>query len=168
MEEAIDEWNKVSNGLQFVYAENCTTGDSRYNTGIYLTFENRPEKDNSLARAIIGSKKNFKRIFVNRSYTDYNGLTQNERVFALAHELGHSIGYTHIENDTHGDCFIKGTEVNDKNSLMRTFIETGVVDRNNLFTSSDIVAHLTLYPHRSGNDFKYQVSYKGKRNSYCY
>lgn len=168
MEEAIDEWNKVSNGLQFVYAENCTTGDSRYNTGIYLTFENRPDKKNSLARAIIGSKKNFKRIFVNRSYTDYNGLTQNERVFELAHELGHSKGYTHIEIATHGDCFIKGTEVNDKNSLMRTFIETGVVDRNNLFTSSDIVAHLTLYPHRSGNDFKYQVSYKGKRNSYCY
>ena len=126
------------------------------------------EEDNSLARAIIGSKNNFKRIFVNRSYTDYNGLTQNERVFALVHELGHSIGYTHIENDTNGDCFIEGTEVNDKNSLIRKFIETGSVDRNNLFTSSDIVVHLTLYPHRSGNNFKYQVSYKGKRNSHCY
>ena len=77
------------------------------------------------------------------------------------HELGHSIGYTHIENDTNGDCFIEGTEVNDKNSLIRKFIETGSVDRNNLFTSSDIVAHLTLYPHRSGNNFKYLIKVKG-------
>lgn len=93
------------------------------------------EEDNSLARAIIGSKKNFKQIFVNRSYTDYNGLTQNEKVFALAHELGHSIGYTYIENDTNGDCFIEGNEVNDKNSLMRIYIDNESVDRNNLFTS---------------------------------
>ena len=59
MKEAIEEWNKVSNGLQFIYPENCTTGDIRYNTGVYLTSENRPDKKNSLARAIIGSKKKF-------------------------------------------------------------------------------------------------------------
>lgn len=82
--------------------------------------------------------------------------------------MGHSIGYTHIENDTNGDCFIEGNEVNDKNSLMRIYIDNESVDRNNLFTSSDIVAHINLYPHRSGNNFKYQVSYKGKRNSHFY
>ena len=168
MEEAIEEWNNVSNGLQFFYAGNCTTGDRRYNTGVYLAFENRPDKRTTLARALIGSKKNFKRIFVNRSFQDYNGLTQNRRVFTLAHELGHTIGYTHIENTTNGDCFIEGTEENDQNSLMRTHINTGRVDRNNLFTPSDIEAHLTLYPHKPGNNFKYNVSYKGVRNSRCY
>lgn len=168
MEEAIEEWNNVSNGLQFFYAGNCTTGDRRYNTGVFLEFENRPEEDRTLARAIIGSKTNFKRIFVNRSFHDYNGLTQNRRVFTLAHELGHTIGYTHIENTANGDCFIEGTEENDRNSLMRTYENDGRVDRNNLFTPSDIVAHLTLYPHKLDNNFKYNVSYKGVRNSRCY
>lgn len=167
MQEAIQEWNNVSNGLQFFYAKNCTTGDKRYNRGVYLTFENRPDKRNTIARAVLGSKLNFKRIFVNRSYRDFNELTQNRRVFALAHELGHTIGYTHLENDTSGDCFIEGTEVNDKNSLMRANINTGRVDRNNLFTSSDVSAHLTLYPHKSSNYFKYKAYYKGVRNTNC-
>jgi len=96
MKEAIEEWNKISNGLQFFYAENCTTGDRRYNRGVYMTFENRLDKRNIIARAILGSQSNFKRLLINRSYHDFNELTHNRRVFALAHELGHTIGYTHI------------------------------------------------------------------------
>ena len=63
---------------------------------------------------------------------------------------------------------MEGTEGNDQNSLMRTYENRGRVDRNNLFTPSDIEAHLTLYPHKPGNNFKYNVSYKVVRNSRCY
>lgn len=167
MKEAIEEWNNVSNGLQFFYAENCTKGDSRYNRGVFLSFENRTDNTDSSARAIIGSKSNYKRLLVNQAYINYNGLTQNERVFILSHELGHTIGYTHIENNTSGDCFIEGTVSEDKNSLMRTYMDTGRVDRNNLFTTSDLIGHLKLYPNKPNYDFKYKENYKSIRNSNC-
>jgi len=71
--------------------------------------------------------------------TYYNYLSSSYKTFALTHELGHSIGFTHTDG-TYGNL-IPGTPEVDPNSVMNSFVLPW-----NVFTSYDVSAVNTIYP----------------------
>jgi hypothetical protein len=52
--------------------------------------------------------------------TYYNYLSSSYKTFALTHELGHSIGFTHTDG-TYGNL-IPGTPESDPNSVMNSIV----------------------------------------------
>lgn len=71
--------------------------------------------------------------------TYYSYLNSSYKTFALTHELGHSIGFTHTDG-TYGNL-IAGTPVTDPSSVMNS-----VVLPWNGYTPYDITAVNTIYP----------------------
>jgi hypothetical protein len=71
--------------------------------------------------------------------TYYNYLSSSYKTFALTHELGHSIGFTHTDG-TYGNL-IPGTPEADPNSVMNSIVLPW-----NGFTSYDVTAVNTIYP----------------------
>lgn len=71
--------------------------------------------------------------------TYYNYLSGSYKTFALTHELGHSIGFTHTDG-TYGNL-VPGTPETDPNSVMNSFVLPW-----NGFTYYDITAVNTIYP----------------------
>jgi hypothetical protein len=71
--------------------------------------------------------------------TYYNYLSSSYKAFALTHELGHSIGFTHTDQ-TYGNL-IPGTPVTDANSVMNSIVLPW-----SGFTPYDLVAVTTIYP----------------------
>lgn len=71
--------------------------------------------------------------------TYYNSLSTAQKIFAMTHELGHSIGLTHTDQ-TYGNL-IPGTPEVDANSVMNSFVLSWVG-----FTPYDITAVKTVYP----------------------
>jgi len=71
--------------------------------------------------------------------TYYNYLSSSYKTFALTHELGHSIGFTHTDG-TYGNL-IAGTPETDPNSVMNAFVLPW-----NGFSNYDITAVTTIYP----------------------
>ncbi|MGZ3950237.1 MAG: M57 family metalloprotease [Flavisolibacter sp.] len=71
--------------------------------------------------------------------TYYSTLGSSYKTFAITHELGHTIGFTHTDG-TYGNL-IPGTPTTDPNSVMNS-----VVLPWNGYTQYDIVAVTTIYP----------------------
>jgi predicted Zn-dependent protease len=71
--------------------------------------------------------------------TYYSSLSSSYKTFALTHEVGHTIGFTHTDG-TYGNL-IPGTPETDANSIMNSFVLPW-----NGFTSYDVLAVNTLYP----------------------
>ncbi|HEU0112221.1 MAG TPA: M57 family metalloprotease [Flavisolibacter sp.] len=71
--------------------------------------------------------------------TYYNYLNASYKTFAITHELGHTIGFTHT-NQTYGSL-IPGTPETDPNSVMNSTVLPW-----NGFTSYDVIAVRTIYP----------------------
>ncbi len=71
--------------------------------------------------------------------TYYNYLSSSYKTFALTHELGHSIGFTHTDG-TYGNL-VPGTPEVDPNSVMNSFVLPW-----NGFTFYDVAAVNTIYP----------------------
>jgi hypothetical protein len=71
--------------------------------------------------------------------TYYSTLSASYKTFALTHELGHTIGFTHTDG-TYGNI-IPGTPATDPNSVMNSIVLPW-----NGFTPYDIVAVTTIYP----------------------
>lgn len=71
--------------------------------------------------------------------TYYGTLSSSYKIFALTHELGHTIGFTHTDG-TYGNL-IPGTPDTDPNSVMNSFVLPW-----NGFTPYDVTAVNTLYP----------------------
>lgn len=71
--------------------------------------------------------------------THYNTLSASYKLFAMTHELGHIIGFTHTDG-TYGEV-IPGTPVTDANSVMNSFVLPW-----NGFTPYDVTAVTTVYP----------------------
>jgi predicted Zn-dependent protease len=69
----------------------------------------------------------------------YNTLAANQKLFAITHELGHTIGFHHT-NQTSG-IYISGTPQTDANSVMNSFVLPW-----NGFTAGDVRATQILYP----------------------
>ena len=168
---AIEKWNALSNTIQFEHKENCYSGDVRYNNGVTIYLEARYGEDQTaLARAIIGTKTNHKKLFINTAYEsgdeNYNNLSQLNKEFTMAHELGHTIGYKHTDALPDEGCHIEGTSMVDVNSLMRSVKSKAVVTEN-FFTGEDKKGHLILYPPQLENSFTGQILYQGKMNARC-
>lgn len=71
--------------------------------------------------------------------TYYNSLSSSYKVFALTHELGHTIGFTHTDG-TYGNL-VTGTPDTDPNSIMNSIVLPW-----NGFTAYDLTAVKTIYP----------------------
>ena len=71
--------------------------------------------------------------------TYYSTLSSSYKIFALTHELGHTIGFTHTDG-TYGNL-IAGTPETDPNSIMNSYVLPW-----NGFTTYDVTAVNTLYP----------------------
>jgi hypothetical protein len=70
--------------------------------------------------------------------TYYNYLSSSYKVFAMTHEMGHNIGFTHTDG-TYGNL-IAGTPETDPNSVMNSFVLPW-----NGFTPYDVTAVTTVY-----------------------
>lgn len=71
--------------------------------------------------------------------TYYNTLTSSYKTFALTHELGHTIGFTHTDG-TYGNLIV-GTPDTDPNSIMNSYVGSW-----NGFSTYDLTAVTTIYP----------------------
>ena len=71
--------------------------------------------------------------------TYYNTLSSSYKTFALTHELGHTVGFTHTDG-TFGSI-VSGTPETDANSVMNSFVLPW-----NGFTAYDLTAIKTIYP----------------------
>ena len=71
--------------------------------------------------------------------TYYNYLSSSYKIFAMTHELGHTIGLTHTDQ-TYGNL-IPGTPSTDPNSVMNSFVLPWAG-----FTNYDVIAVNTVYP----------------------
>jgi hypothetical protein len=71
--------------------------------------------------------------------TYQNGLSDSKKVFAITHEVGHSLGLSHT-NGTYG-YLVAGTPTTDSYSIMNSVCLTWTN-----FTSYDLLAISTLYP----------------------
>jgi hypothetical protein len=69
----------------------------------------------------------------------YSYLTTAQKVFALTHEMGHSVGFTHT-NGTYGNL-IPGTPELDPSSIMNSTVLSWTS-----FTTYDVLAAKTVYP----------------------
>ncbi len=69
----------------------------------------------------------------------FNDMAANQKLFAMAHEMGHNIGFWHTDQTT--GTLIPGTPVTDANSVMNSFVLPW-----NGFTNYDIIAVRYLYP----------------------
>lgn len=68
-----------------------------------------------------------------------NSLEEAKKIFAITHEIGHTLGFTHTDG-TYGNL-INGTPLKDPNSIMNSICLYW-----NAFTGYDLLAFKTVYP----------------------
>ncbi|MCD9015613.1 carbohydrate-binding protein [Fulvivirgaceae bacterium QH1ED-6-2] len=66
-------------------------------------------------------------------------MAANQKLFAMAHEMGHNIGFWHTDQTT--GTIVPGTPATDPNSVMNSFVLPW-----NGFTNYDLVAVRYMYP----------------------
>jgi hypothetical protein len=71
--------------------------------------------------------------------TYYNTMVDSKKIFAITHELGHSLGFSHT-NGTYG-YLVTGTPTSDPGSIMNASVLYWVG-----FTANDLLAVNTVYP----------------------
>ena len=130
MDSAIKNWN-ASGSKVYIQRITTTTGATTKVTTTYnttLTFATAVYPD------YYGNPGN--RITIN---TNYNGMETAKKVFAITHELGHTLGMSHT-NGTYG-TLVAGTPITDASSVMNAvcLLWKG-------FTSYDLQAIRAVYP----------------------
>lgn len=113
-----------------------TTTTTTTNYDMIVTTNN--EASNTIATAYYPNTDGTpgKTITIN---TYHNGLAESYKVFAITHEIGHSVGFTHT-NGTYGSI-VTGTPELDPSSVMNS-----VCLPWSAFTSYDLLAFRTVYP----------------------
>jgi hypothetical protein len=128
---AVNNWNAV-NGTRL--GMSIVTSQANSDTRIFMGNENA----NWIARAYLPGSNRRPGVSVEiNAY--YNSLAASQKLFAITHELGHTIGFYHT-NQNQG-IFITGTPQVDANSVMNSFVLPW-----NGFTSGDVLATQILYP----------------------
>lgn len=128
---AVANWNAVNGtslGMSIVSTQSAS------NTRVFMGFENA----NWIARAYLPGSDRRPGVSVEIN-SNYNSLAANQKLFAITHELGHTIGFYHT-NQTTG-IFITGTPSVDANSVMNSFVLPWAG-----FTAGDVLATQILYP----------------------
>lgn len=128
---AVNNWNAVPSsrlGMSIV------TSQSAAHCRVFMGFES----SNWIARAYLPSSNGRPGTSVEIN-SNFNSLAANQKLFAITHEFGHTIGFYHT-NQTSG-IHIAGTPTSDPNSVMNSFVLPW-----NGFTSADVLATQILYP----------------------
>ncbi|SFD58162.1 Dual-action HEIGH metallo-peptidase [Chitinophaga sp. CF118] len=128
---AVANWNAV-NGTRL--GMSIVTTLSASNTRIFMGFESA----NWIARAYLPTSNGRPGVSVEIN-SNFNSLAASQKLFAITHELGHTIGFHHT-NQTSG-TLIPGTPSVDANSVMNSFVLNW-----NGFTAGDVLATQILYP----------------------
>ncbi|MFV0331414.1 MAG: M57 family metalloprotease [Dysgonomonas sp.] len=129
---AINEWNNINGTcLRFVYTT-ASTAD--------ITVKRTKSNDNNIAWTWLPSNGiPAKEIYVNSNFDNYHS-----KPFALAHEMGHSIGllHAHLSAASQGGIVVPGTPDIDNASIM-----SYNSDRSEIrFSNNDLIAIRRLYP----------------------
>lgn len=128
---AVNNWNAMNGtklGLSIVSTQAAA------NTRVFMGFEN----SNWIARAYLPGSNSAPGVSVEIN-SNYNSLAASSKLFAITHELGHTVGFYHTNQNT--GIFITGTPTVDANSVMNSFVLPW-----NGFTAGDILATGILYP----------------------
>jgi Zn-dependent M32 family carboxypeptidase len=151
LDQAIANWNSTNSHVYMKRVTNTTvTTTSGKGKNKTTTTSSVPPPYNIIVKTLYDASTSM----VAQAYMpNYNGTVGNEvdintyystlsasyKTFALTHELGHSIGFTHTDG-TYGNL-VPGTPATDPNSVMNSFVLPW-----NGFTPYDIVAVTTIYP----------------------
>lgn len=156
LDQAISNWNSTNSLVFFkrVYNNTSTTttggnGRGKKNNGGTTTTTVTPAY-NVLITTLYDATTNMiaqayypdyygnagKEVDIN---TYYNTLSASYKTFAITHEMGHIIGFTHTDG-TYGNL-VPGTPETDPNSVMNSFVLPW-----NGFTPYDVLAATTVYP----------------------
>lgn len=156
LDQAISNWNSTNSLVFFkrVYNSTSTTttgvnGRGKKNNGGTTTTTVTPAY-NVLVTTLYDATTNMiaqayypdyygnagKEVDIN---TYYNTLGASYKTFAITHEMGHIIGFTHTDG-TYGNL-VPGTPETDPNSVMNSFVLPW-----NGFTPYDVLAATTVYP----------------------
>jgi hypothetical protein len=156
LDQAINNWNSTNSLVFFKRVYNSTTttttggnGRGKKNNGGTTTTTVTPAY-NVLVTTLYDATTNM---IAQAYYPDYNGnagkevdintyyntLSASYKTFAITHEMGHIIGFTHTDG-TYGNL-IPGTPETDPNSVMNSFVLPW-----NGFTPYDVLAATTVYP----------------------
>lgn len=128
---AVNNWNAV-NGTRL--GMSIVTSQANSDTRVFMGFESA----NWIARAYLPGSNSRPGVSVEIN-SNYNSLAASQKLFAITHELGHTIGFYHT-NQNQG-IFITGTPSVDANSVMNSFVLPW-----NGFTAGDVLATQILYP----------------------
>jgi hypothetical protein len=128
---AVNNWNAV-NGTRL--GMSIVTSQANSDTRIFMGFES----SSWIARAYLPTSTRRPGVSVEIN-SNYNSLAASQKLFAITHELGHTIGFYHT-NQNQG-VFITGTPSVDANSVMNSFVLPW-----NGFTAGDVLATQILYP----------------------
>jgi|GEM_PF-2484923 len=129
--EAISNWNNTLTRVRFVFSS-------------YADADIRINGDNDGGNGTVASAYLPGMFFtpgseININY-HYSTLSASQKVFAITHELGHTIGFKHTDQ-TDGN-YINGTPTSDPNSVMNSTVLSW-----SGFTSGDITAVNIVYPY---------------------
>jgi len=128
---AVNNWNAV-NGTRL--GMSIITSPSGVYTRIFMGFESA----NWIARAYLPTSNGRPGVSVEIN-SNFNSLPASQKLFAITHEFGHTIGFHHT-NQTSG-THIPGTPTVDANSVMNSFVLNWAG-----FTAGDVLATQILYP----------------------
>jgi len=128
---AVNNWNAM-NGTKL--GMSIVSTQAAANTRVFMGFESA----NWIARAYLPASNGRPGVSVEIN-SNYNSLAASSKLFAITHELGHTVGFYHTNQNT--GIFITGTPTVDANSVMNSFVLPW-----NGFTAGDILATGILYP----------------------
>jgi hypothetical protein len=128
---AVNNWNAV-NGTRL--GMSIISSPSGVYTRVFMGFESA----GWIARAYLPASSGRPGVSVEIN-SNYNSLPASQKLFAITHEFGHTIGFHHT-NQTSG-IHIPGTPTSDPNSVMNSFVLNWAG-----FTAGDVLATQILYP----------------------
>lgn len=127
---AIAQWNGVG-GSKLRLVRVGTQAEANINV-----FMGAYDAANWVARATLPSGSGKGTLEINPRFND---MAANQKLFAMAHEMGHNIGFWHTDQTT--GTIVPGTPATDPNSVMNSFVLPW-----NGFTNYDLVAVRYMYP----------------------
>jgi hypothetical protein len=153
--QAIAQWNNVG-GSKLRLVQVSTQAESNINV-----FMGAYDAANWVARATLPSGNGKGTLEINPRFND---MASGQKLFAMAHEMGHNIGFWHTDQTTGN--LIPGTPVTDPNSVMNSYVLPW-----NGFTNYDLVAVRYLYPGTTSSSTTIQAeafsAMSGVQNEAC-
>lgn len=128
--QAFAQWNGVG-GSKLRLVQVSTQAEANINV-----FMGTYDAANWVARATLPTGNGTGYLEINPRFND---MAANQKLFAMAHEIGHNIGFWHTDQTT--GTIIPGTPVTDPNSVMNSYVLPW-----NGFTNYDLIAVRYLYP----------------------